>query len=368
MKKKEVDYFIIIFILFLTNYMNKTFFSILKKNVLFKFKIYSIFLILIFCILFFIKNNIQKINIKKYITILICSIFLKKFYLSFFIIIISNFIKKIVRLKILLFLLTFFYILTLILNYLGYLEFNNLQYGIRKFENLHVYRHALGFNHPNTAMSLLIPIFSLFYYVYYPKYKKLVIVIIIIIGKIIFDLTFSRTTFLLIILFVILILIKDKYIEKLKILFLAETLFVIFITFYLTFYFNNSILNKLFSGRLWLFNYYLNNHKITLFGYKEIKELYEQFPLDNVYLRTLFENGILGFILLILLLIFTMYILLKNKDYKAIRIFSIILIFGFMEATALFYYFNIIYFIISDYIFINYKVKKYEKNQNYLGI
>ena len=55
-----------------------------------------------------------------------------------------------------------------------------------------------------------------------------------------------------------------------------------------------------------------------------------------------------------------MYILFKNEDYKAVRIFSIILIFGFMESSAFFHYFNIIYFIIPDYIF---KIKK-ERDEN----
>ena len=273
-------------------------------------------------------------------------------------IIISNFINKKIRLKNLFFILCFFYILVLFLNSLGLLDFNNARNGIRKFEDFEVYRHALGFNHPNTAMSLLLPIFSVLYYLYYPKYKKIVIGIILVVGKIIFDLTFSRTTFLLIILFIILILIKDKYIKKLKFLFLTEGFFIVFLAFYLPFYFRDTILNKLFSGRLWLFHYYLTNHKITLFGSNKIIEFYKKYPLDNVYLKTLFENGIVGLGLLIILIFLTMYILFKNRDYKAVRIFSIILIFGFMEGTALFYYFNIIYFVISGYIFNLKKGKK----------
>ncbi len=160
---------------------------------------------------FVYKNNFSKSDIKIIFIFLLFTIFLKKFYLSFFIIIISNFIDKKNRLKNLFLYFVFFYILVLILNSLGLLDFNNVNYGIRKFGNFEVYRNALGFNHPNTAMSLLLPIFSVLYYLYYPKYKKIVIGIILIVGKIIFNLTFSRTTFLLIILFVILILIKDKY-------------------------------------------------------------------------------------------------------------------------------------------------------------
>lgn len=356
MKKINICYFCIIFILILTNYINKIFEKRLDINILKDIKLFNIFLLLIFTIILFIlKNNFLKSDIKIIFLLLIFTIFLKKFYLSFFIIIISNFINKKTKLKNLFYVLCFSYILVLFLNSLGLLDFNNARDGIRKFEDFEVYRHALGFSHPNTAMSLLLPIFSVLYYLYYPKYKKIVIGIILVAGKIIFDLTFSRTTFLLIILFVILILIKDKYIKKLKFLFLIEGFFIVFLTFYLPFYFRDTVLNKLFSGRLWLFHYYLTNHKITLFGNDEIKEFYKSYPLDNVYLKTLFENGIIGFSLLIVLIFIVMYILFKNRDYKAVRIFSIILIFGFMEGTALFYYFNIIYFIISDYIFVNSK-------------
>lgn len=363
MRKYNICYVCIIFILIFNNYVDRIFGEIIENNILNNIEILNILLLLFSTfILFVIKNNISKYYIKKVLILLFFLTFLKKFYLSFYVIIISYFIDKKYRLKYLFFILSFFYIFVLILNILGFLEFNNIKYGIRKFENFEVFRHSLGFDHPNTAMSLLIPIFSLLYYLYYIKYKKIIIGIMLIVGKIIFNLTYSRTTFILIILFIILILIKDKYIKKLKFLFLIEGSFIIFLTFYLPFYFRATVLNKLFSGRLWLFHYYLTNHKITLFGYKQIKENYRKYPLDNIYLKTLFENGVVGFSLLVILIFIVMYILFKNKDYKAVRIFSIILIFGFMESSALFYYFNIIYFVISDYIFKRkYKRKKFYK-------
>lgn len=352
MKKINIYYFCIIFILILTNYINKIFKNKVELSILKEIKIVNIILLIIFTIILtLLKKENLKLNIKYIIFLLIFTIFLRKFYLSFFIIVISNFIDRKTRLKQLLFILCLFYFTVLVLNSFDFLDFNNIKYGIRRFESFEIYRHALGFSHPNTAMALLFPIFSLLYYLYYPKYKKTIIGIILIIGSIIFGLTFSRTTFLLLILFIILVLIKDKYIEKFKFLFLTEGFFMILFTFYLPFYFRNTILNKFFSGRLRLFHYYLTNHKVTLFGYSEIKKMYDTYPLDNIYLRCLFENGIIGFIVLIILVSIIMYILVKNKDYKAVRIFSIILIFGFMESIALFYYFNIVYFIISDYIF-----------------
>ena len=359
MKKSDVCYFFIIFILILTTYISLIYRNQIEIQYLITYikKFNVIFLLFTTIILFFFgskKSNItSKTDIKIILLLLIFIFFLKKLYLGFFLIVISNFIEKYSRMKYVFFISCFFYILVLCLNNFGVLEFNNIDYGMRKLGDKEIIRYALGFNHPNTAMSLLIPIFSLLYYIYYPKYKKIVVGVILIIGKIVFDLTFSRTTFLLIILFVVLIFLKDKYIEKLKLFFLLEGFFIIFITFYLPINFRDSKLGGILSGRLWFFYQYFIREKLSFFGNKGMEKIYLEFPLDNVYLRTLYENGIFGFILLVILIFIVMYILFKNKDYKAVRIFSVILMFGFMESMAFYYYYNIIYFIISDYIFKN---------------
>lgn len=365
MQKNKIFYFLIILTLLLTTYIGFIFEEKINLEILIKkIKEINIFLLFFYsAILFLIQKKYKIKEIKIILVLVFLTIFLKKFYLSFFIVIISSFVKKEIRLKQLFFILCFFYLSILILNYLGYLEFNNIRFGVSEYGDLKISRNPLGFSHPNVTMSLLLPIFSILYYLYYPEYKKIVLGIILIIGGIIFKLTFSRTTFLLIILFVILILIKDKYIEKLKFLFLIEGFLITFFTYYLSFYFKNTILNNLFSERLGLFYYYLKNYKIRLFGYGELVNSYRIYPLDNVYLKVLFENGIIGFGLLLMLIFIIMSILFRFKDYKAIRIFSIILIFGFMESVAFHYYYNIICFIISDYIFKNKNIIIYEKRK-----
>lgn len=349
-----INYILIILILFLNSYINIIFQNIEKYDFYLIKKISIFLLIFLFFSLYLtylIKNKKIKINIKNILIIFISAIFLKKLYLCFILVSISVLINKKFRLKYFLILSSFFYLLILTLNSFGYLEFNNLFNNIRNFGDFQVFRQTLGFNTPNTAMSLLFPIFALLYYLYYNRYSKQIIIMILFVGKIIFNLTFSRTTFLLIILFICLILIKDKYIKKLKTLFLTEVFFITFFTFYLPTYFRTTKLNELLSWRLWLFNYYLEKYRISFLGNKMVTQFYEKYPLDNTYLRILFEDGILAFILLIILISIIMHILFKNEDYKAIRIFSIVLIYGFMESIALTYYFNIIYFIIPEYIF-----------------
>ena len=319
-------------------------------------EIYYIFLFFNL-ILFFIRKKQVKINLKKDFILIILSLVCRRFYLSFFIIFFSKFVEKKVRIKQLCFIICFFYLLIILINSFGLLEFNNIKYGIRKFENFEVYRNALGFRHPNTAMSMLLPIFFTLYYIYYEKFPKFIIGIIFLIGTIVFYLTFSRTTYLLIFLFIGLILLKDKYVKKLKIIFLNEGFFLVFLTFYLPYYFPRGKLNEIFSWRLWYFSYYIRNSELTYFGNYSIKKLYEELPLDNIYIRVLYEDGVISFIILIFLIYYVMKLLFKYDDMKAIRIFSIILIFGFMEHMSFHYYFNIIIFIISDYIFIENRKK-----------
>lgn len=348
-------YFCIIFILVLNSYISRIFGEVLGNEVLQEIeRLNTVLLLICTGVLFFLKEKFSNFYLKKVGLLSIMTVFLRVLYISFFVVIISNFVSKNKRLKYLLFILSFFYIFILLLNIFGLLEFNNTKSVIREFINFTVYRRTLGFNHPNAAMSLLLPIFSLLYYLYYDKYKKAVVILILVIGKIMFDLTYSRTTFILIILLVLLIFIKDKYIKKFKKLFLMTGNIMIFLTIYLPLYFKESILNKYLSGRLRLFNYYLTNYNVSFLGDKEIIKSYSQYILDNTYLRILLENGILGILLLMILIYSMMRMLFKNKDYKAIRIFFIILIFGFMESSALFYYFNIIYFIIGDYFFKKY--------------
>lgn len=116
-------------------------------------------------------------------------------------------------------------------------------------------------------------------------------------------------------------------------------------------YFTRGLLNEILSWRLFYFYYYLRTYKLEYFGNRNLKLIYDELPLDNIYLRILFENGVIPFIIFLFLTYYIMKIFFKFNDLKSIRIFSIILIFGFMEHMAFHYYMNIIIFILSEYIY-----------------
>lgn len=367
MKKELINktlYFFITFIL-ITAFYFEYIYKLIEYEKLLKilFLLFSILIILFKIEFFKTKKNLIIIFI-----LCIFMLILKRYYVTFAFFIISAVVNLKTRLKINLFVLLFYYILTIFFNNFGVLDFNNLSNGIRKYGELMIFRHSLGFSHPNTAMAFLLPIFFIIYYLYYSKYEKIIVLFMTIIGGFIFYYTYSRTSFLLVILFIILVIIKDKYIKKLKNIFIYEGLFLFVFSIIFSFAYSETKLNKILSGRLYLFKYYLMNYDLTLFGddvfFKNIRKIY---PLDNSYIVTLFENGVLALILLILLTICIMKILYKNEDYKGIRIFSIILLYGFTEGGAFFYYFNIVLLILQEYIFIiNKNVRKLnEKNNKY---
>lgn len=341
----KIYYFFIMLILISTSYISDIFQNYSNREL-------PKILLGIFLILFFIENyKWDKLNLKKDLILFAPIIFLKRFYLSCFLIFISKYIKKTIRLKQVFLILTFIYLGILLINSLGILDFNNIKYGVRNFENFAIYRHSLGFRHPNTAMSLLLPVFFLLYYIYYKEFPKLVIGIILLVGTIIFGLTFSRTTFLLVLLLVILILVKDKYIKKLKFLFLTEGIIISIFSVCLPIFFKRGILNEMLSWRLWYFYYYLKSFKLTYFGIENLKVIYEEIPLDNIYLRIIYENGMISFIVFLILIFYIMKLLFEYDDMKAVRIFSVLLILGFMEHMAFHYYMNVIIFILPEYIY-----------------
>lgn len=343
---KNLIYFMILFLLILVFYLNEIY------NIKINIKLKSTIL-LILTLIYIIDMKINKKDNLKISILFLLIIFLRKYYISFYIVFISRFLTKKRRLQIILIIMLFFYILTLVLNYFGYLEFNNIKYGLTRYGDILKIRNPLGFSHPNTTMVLMLPIFFLLYYLYYSRLKIMLIVIFEIINIYLFYYTNSRISFLLINLFLSIIFLGDKFISKIKVLFYLQEIIIVIFSIILPIFFHNSILDGLFSGRL-IYSYcYLKNISITFLG-KNMTEIYNTYyPLDNIYLKIIYENGILGLILCIIIIFYIINLLYKNKDYKAIRIFSIILILGFMESIAFYYFINIICFIIPEYIFGN---------------
>lgn len=342
MKENKILFINILFFIFLGYYTSVRYGILYIKDM-------SVFSLLGLTLIYGIRNykKISKKDLKLSIKIFFNLFFIIKYYLSFYLLLISKGVKRKKRIFYFLLINIFFYLLTILLDNLGIIQGD---FFYRRTEAGIVERNDLGFGHPNTAMMALLPIFFSMYYLWYDRNKFKILGVILIFSQVIYKLTNSRTGYIVVIIFLVLIIMKDKYLHRLKYFIYGEVFFLLYFSIVLSTKLKTTVFNKILSGRFWLFDYYLNNQRITLFGNREIEKLYKILPLDNTYIRILFEHGIIGLIVSICLILYVFRLLYKYRDYKAIRIFIVILIFGIMEGQAFYYYFNIIYLIIYEYL------------------
>lgn len=354
--KESLDYlviFLLVFGFYSVNVYNGTELEILTKRK----EILFILLVPILLKVFIERNKIFELLKNKknriiIIILLLCMLGLKNYYLNFICFMLAlSFQNREKVLKFLLITLITFYLMTISCYFLNIFNPVGTPDHFKDYGYFVLKRYNLGFYHPNNPMMLLLSMIFLFYYIYDKIIsKKIMSILFIVLSTIVFCLTISRTSYLLIFLFCGEILIPDKYIEKLRGIFYIESVVIIFISCFLPIFYINKKLDFILSGRLELFRYYLKNNTISLLGNKEIVHSYSTYPLDNVYLRVLFENGIIGISILIFIIWITLNVLFKYKNYKAIRILSIILIYSLTESQGLEYYFNILIFVLPVYL------------------
>lgn len=333
--------YILFVIVLLLGYYNRTVFEILYLRE----GLVIVIILLLGLILISEYRKISKKELKKISLFFIVVVLLRRYYQIFFIYLFSKKVDKYTRIR------TFFWVSSCL--YLGTIIYNifinkELLVYIRNFENFSVMRYTLGFNNPNAAMMNFLPILFSGYYLYYEKNKKFFIMIFTGLIYLIFEYTYSRTGIVVYFLFFLIILLKDKYILKLKKIFYIEIFILTIFSINLSGLLKGSILDKFISGRFYLIDYYIKNYQITLFGNQEIDKILKLIPLDNIYANILFSYGIVGYIVMILVTTYIFIRLYKLKEFKGIRIFFIILIYGVMESTSFHHNFNVVYYLLYE--------------------
>lgn len=336
---------LLIFILFLNFYL-----GIHGIN---SFQIYCKIFFLFFSCIYFFRNyrRVSKREIKLLIILSILAIYFKEYYLCSVVIILSKNISKNKRLKIVFFWSLIFLLTNIFLDQFCLIE----TIGIiqRKYGGILKTRYLLGFNGPNMALMMMMPILFIFYYISDTTKvisKLKVLGIIFIASYILFRLTYSRSGFILVLLFIMISFIKDKYIKNLKVLIQSEVFLILSITLFFSEKLKNTIFNEILSGRPFLYDYYLKNIQINFLSWQGKDILVDGLPLDNNYLRILLGYGYFGLILVVVIVFYIFRILFQNNDYKGIRILSIILIYCYTEGIVFGVLINIIYFIIFEYL------------------
>lgn len=221
------------------------------------------------------------------------------------------------------------FILTLLFYYLGYsnlYETERIHYRVIN-EELKI-RESLGFNHPNTVFKLYIPIFISYVYIIKNKLNLKRICVILLSISFLYLKTYSRGFVISIIVGAGITIFFRKSSFKFQKLFIRYYILILSLFSYLLgknqeYFIKYNILS---SGRVSLFNEYLNLYKIGILGQKIDLKL----PLDNSYLIVLFTQGIL--ILTIYIFLYYSYIKKIENESILMTLVIIILTMGFLES------------------------------------
>lgn len=222
------------------------------------------------------------------------------------------------------------YSTTILFNIFGIIKSNDMY---RVAENGYKIRYSLGFTHPNEVFLYLLPIVLTGYYLY-GKQKKFMIITFIV-SLILYNLSYCRTGFAVVIILLILDFLtrkkkEFKYIKK-----IVPFIFILFTAFsiFLAFRYGNNLTNDISSalnGRPYYWNYYIQHNTLfSLFGNNKV----EGYFLDNFYIYMLVQLGLVGYFIYLFIYYKSLSIMNFSKRYSIIIL--IFLIYGLFEANVI---------------------------------
>lgn len=249
--------------------------------------------------------------------------------------------------------------LMILLSTLGIIE-NNIMLHYRANEGF-VERYCFGYAHPNFVHSSFSIIVFLFGYIYYSKINIFTISAIEILNLILYTFTLSRTGFIVLTLYLLIIyLIKNiKQIRRLVPKFLKVSIFVFLIMAFLLAYMytNNEFIKKLdvlLTGRLNYMNILLRNYNIPIIG----SDYYNNIVMfDNGYFSMLYEGGLLATIWFVYFYYKTNKYLVNHNMEKEMIVTIFFLFYSMFESYLISILMNPTLIFVAQYIFD-------EKNKN----
>lgn len=256
-------------------------------------------------------------------------------------------------LKIMLWVRIFSFTLMIILSLTGVI--NNDYILHYRAETGFIKRYCFGYSHPNLAHSTFSIIIFLFGYIYYKKINFFTITFLEIINFILYNFTLSRTGFIILTLYLILLYLfkKIKIIRKIipKVLKFA-LLFFIIISIVLAYTYTTSELVKkldvLLTGRLNYMNILIRNYSIPIIGSDSYNEIV---LFDNGYFSMFYEGGLLATIWFVYYLTKTNNFLIKNNKDKEMLLMLFFLFYCMFESYFMNILMNPTLIFICDYIF-----------------
>ena len=268
---------------------------------------------------------------------------------------------------------TLFLCIVVCLYFMGFTE-NYFMY-----RNNGMLRSSMGLSHPNDFGAYMMILCLEYFYIKQKKLKLLDYSFLLLSLLLMRHFSDSRTSEICIILFFTILIFnkvsKYKLFENKNFQFIIKYIFIILFLLILgmsLLYKNNSriaiIANNVFSNRIRLSSYTLENYKVKLFGnnikFVTTKEALltgkKAFILDNSYMHILMVYGVIVFIVFA----YASYLLNKKmlieKQYLLLSIFIVLYFYGFNETGLFKIQFNS-FLICFSYILYN---KKFDKENN----
>ena len=218
-------------------------------------------------------------------------------------------------------------------------------------------RYALGFWHPNSAATFFMMIFLVKLYLNRFKLSLIEFVLMLFVTLLVFYMTDSRASLFLTMVTItvsgIYSLISEKFkifniiFNKKPVQILLISLPFIFcaLTLLMTFMYSKEInfvykIDRILSGRLYFSNLAFKEFEYSLFG--DILVSDKTVILDNNYVFNIFKYGCVNSVVILALISFSIFNMIKQKNYCLIFIMIILLSFFMIEAMMLYYKMNIL--------------------------
>lgn len=231
-------------------------------------------------------------------------------------------------------------------------------------------RFSLGFYHPNTVGVVFFMLIAEYFYIKRDNLKLIDFVLSTALAMLMYRITDSRTT-LIVILFLIISIFFVRFLSLkrgkkfLYFCLLLPILFPVLSIWAVQNYQSNNFvykINQILSGRIYYGNLFINTYGIHMFGDQNVKiigtkQVMESYGavkgmiLDNSYLLTLVDNGVFILILLTSLYLYLMFRVLKNENYYLLVILIGYLILGLSESFLFNYHYNIFLLFIATPFF-----------------
>lgn len=238
-----------------------------------------------------------------------------------------------------------------ILSSLGIIEMNKMLF---YRNNTFVTRYSFGYSHPNLAHSTFAIIISMIIFLRYEKINLFELGIIEAVNILLYKFTLSRTGFIMITFFLIIILITKKF-KKIGEILSNNINFVLFscilISFLLAYLYDKLPfiyqINNVLTGRINYMNLVLTNYNIPLFSSND----YGTITFDNGYFDLLYNCGLFAFVLYIFIQIKTNKIIKQKKLIKESIFIIFYLVYCIIESYYSSFIMNISLIFFSIYIF-----------------